>query len=332
MPSANVLIVCRFKMDILEDLFSPVGLLLLALTLLVYKWITSNNFFFADRGIPYKRPEFLFGNLRKLVLMQASFHDVALEMYKYYPHERVCGVFELRNPITMIRDPELIKQIAVRDFDHFQNHRAPIDEHADPLFGRVLFGLKSGKWRDMRSTLSPAFTGSKMRAMFDLVINCSEDMKNHLIQQSKTEGIVVEMKDLFTRFANDVIATCAFGIQINSLKDRDNEFFEMGKTVTNFGGLNSLKFLGFTTAPWVMKLLKVSLFDAKVRQFFRQLVSGTMKYRDENNIYRPDMIHLLMEARKGKLIHEKEANKSDTFAVVEEADQNKTSNNKRGSN
>lgn len=316
-------------MDLFDEIFSPLGLLLLALSVLLYKWITMNNFFFADRGIPYKKPDFLFGSLRKLVLMQGSFHDVAMDMYKCLPNEKVTGVFELRNPITMIRDPELVKQIGVKDFDHFQNHRAPIDEHADPLFGRVLFGLKSGKWRDMRSTLSPAFTGSKMRGMFDLVINCSEDMKNHLLQQSKTERVVVEMKDLFTRFANDVIATCAFGIQINSLKDRDNEFFLMGKTVTNFGGLNSLKFLGFTTVPWIMKALKVNLFSSKVRNFFRQLVNGTMKYRDENNVHRPDMIHLLMEARKGKLTHEKETTKSDTFAVVEESEENKTTN-KRG--
>lgn len=310
-------------MDTLDVIFSPMGFLLLTLTLLLYKWITQNNFFFADRGISFKKPAFLFGNLKKLVLMQASFHDVVLEFYRYFPDEQINGVFELRNPITMIRDPELIKQIGVKDFDHFQNHRAPIDEHADPLFGRVLFGLKGGKWRDMRSTLSPAFTGSKMRAMFELVINCSEDMKNHLMEQSQSERVLVEMKDLFTRFANDVIATCAFGVQINSLKDRDNEFYEMGKTVTNFGGLNSLKFLGFTTVPWIMKLLKVRLFSAKVRTFFRQLVSGAMKYRDENKVHRPDMIHLLMQAREGKLSHEKENNKSDTFAVAEEAEENK---------
>ena len=33
-------------------------------------------------------------------------------------------------------------------------------------------------------------------------------------------------------------------------------------------------------------------------QFFRDLVTGTMKTREEKNIIRHDMIHLMMQARK----------------------------------
>jgi len=35
------------------------------------------------------------------------------------------------------------------------------------------------------------------------------------------------MKAFFERFTLEVIATCAFGIQINSLKDPDNEFVKI---------------------------------------------------------------------------------------------------------
>lgn len=42
------------------------------------------------------------------------------------------------------------------------------------------------------------------------------------------------------------------------------------------------------------------LFSAQVVNFFSNLVKTTIKTRQEQNIVRPDMIHLLMEARKGK--------------------------------
>lgn len=320
-------------MSVIEHLCSPLGVLLGGLLFILYKWITRNDLFFTKRGIPHRRPTFLFGSLRKMVLMQSSFNDVALELYSQFPEEKLSGVYELMNPITMLRDPELIKQIGVKDFQHFVNHRTPIDEHADPLFSRNLFSMKGEKWRDMRSTLSPAFTGSKMRSMFELVVNCSEQMKEFLLQKSLQEEQVVEMKELFTKFANDVIATCAFGIQVNSLKDPKNEFFEMGTRVTNFGGLRSLKFFAFINLPRIMKALGVTLFSRDTHEFFRRVVMDTISYRETNNVHRPDMIQLLMQAKGDRLPQGTAAEKedaSDTFAVVQEVEvETKTTKAKR---
>lgn len=322
-------------MELLDKLFSPLIVLGAVLMVLLYRWITRNSRFFVDRNIPHKKPAFLFGSLRKMLLKQSSFNDVILELYRDFPEEKLTGVFELMNPITMVRDPELIKQIGVKDFQHFVNHRTAIPEESDPLFSRNLFFMRGDKWRDMRSTLSPAFTGSKMRSMFELVVNCSEDMKNILVERSEKEQLIVEMKDLFTRFANDVIATCAFGIQVNSLKDPENEFFVMGRDVTNFSGLRSLKFFGFINVPKLMKALGISLFQPAVTTFFRKVVMGNISYRDEHNFYRPDMIQLLREAKKGQIsssTEESVADSADTFAVVQEADVNKehTTKTRRG--
>lgn len=49
---------------------------------------------------------------------------------------RIFGMFDFRKPFYFIRDPEIIKQLAVKDFDHFENHRSFIDEDVDLLFVR----------------------------------------------------------------------------------------------------------------------------------------------------------------------------------------------------
>lgn len=175
----------------------------------------------------------------------------------------------------------------------------------------------------MRSTLSPAFTANKIKAMFILMSDCAHEFTNHFQSELKPgEKKIIELKDIFGRFANDVIATCAFGIKCNSMIDTDNEFYEMGKEVGDSKGKRHSKHLGYKMFPGLMKLFKVKLFDDKQSNFFRTLITTSIKSREENGIIRPDMIHLLMQARKGKLLHSdsKETDSAEVeFAIVEES-------------
>lgn len=41
---------------------------------------------------------------------------------------RILGNFELGKPVLIVRDPETIKQMIVKDFDHFEDHRNFIDD------------------------------------------------------------------------------------------------------------------------------------------------------------------------------------------------------------
>lgn len=44
--------------------------------------------------------------------------------------------------MLMIRDPEIIKQVTVKDFDSFMNHKMFFTESNEPLFGKNIFALK----------------------------------------------------------------------------------------------------------------------------------------------------------------------------------------------
>lgn len=58
-----------------------------------------------------------------------------------------------------------------------------------------------------------------------------------------------------------------------------------------------------------------------VTNFFKNLVIETMEHREKNGIVRHDMIHLLMEAKKGTLVYEEDTNDSSEagFATVQES-------------
>ncbi|GAB0096689.1 Cytochrome P450 [Sergentomyia squamirostris] len=299
--------------------FSKWGLLAGALGFLAYKWSISTYGLFEERGLKYIPPLPFFGSFKDLFLQTKNFSDMFKELYNYYPNEKLYGVYEMRKPLFMIRDPELIKQMCVKDFDHFLDHRVNLDENQEPLFGKNLFALKGQRWRDMRSTLSPAFTGSKMRTMFQLVSECCSDTVKYLEKENKDgRPMSTEMKDLFTRFTNDVIATSAFGIKVDSFNNKDNEFYLAGKKATDFGGIRGVVFFLLVQFPKLSKLVGLRLFPEKFCAFFRSLVWDTIKYREKENIIRPDMINLLIQARKGKLNYEAEDYDKEGYAVVEE--------------
>lgn len=216
---------------------------------------------------------------------------------------RISGFFDRRDPIFVIRDPELLKQLTVKDFDHFEDHRPHIDDKTDELFGNSLFFMKGEKWRDMRANLSPAFTGSKMRQMFELITEIADQFVEYLsAENEKGHRNNWEMKDLFSMYANDVIASTAFGIKINSLEDRDNEFMAAGKKFRDISDPKALiKLLLITSWPRLSKALGYTFIEKSVANFFRPMILDTMVEREKRNIFRPDMINILMQVRKENL-------------------------------
>uniref|UniRef100_A0A6P7G998 Cytochrome P450 9e2-like n=1 Tax=Diabrotica virgifera virgifera TaxID=50390 RepID=A0A6P7G998_DIAVI len=294
-------------------------LVLAALAVLFYYFAIKPMSYWKERGIKQTKPVWLLGDNWGTVLKTHSLVDFVQYVYDQCPDVRYFGLYQMVTPTLAIRDPDLIKHIAVKDFEHFTDHRQMIPENADPLLGKNLFSLKGQTWRDMRPILSPTFTSSKMRTMFVLMSECGENFIKYFLNMNNKDTVEMEMKDTFRRFTNDVIATTAFGVKTDSLKDRDNEFFVMGKRAVDFGFWRSLKFFGYFLIPRVLGFFKVSIFGQDMTDFFMDLINRTVRTREEKGIVRPDMIHLLMEAKKG--IQQKEEKVIDTgFAVVEEVD------------
>ncbi|GAB0096688.1 Cytochrome P450 [Sergentomyia squamirostris] len=284
-----------------------------------YKWSTATFDIFEKRGLKFIPPIPLIGNSKNMVFQLESFSNFIKNLYNYFPQEKIFGLFEFRQPTFMLRDPELIKQLCVKDFDHFLDHRLMLHEDQDPLFTKNLVSLKGQKWRDMRSTLSPAFTGSKMRAMFHLISECCADTVSYLEKEVKDEkALLTDTRDLFTRFTNDAIATCAFGIKVDSFRDKNNVFYLSGKTASDFSGFRSLIFLCLQQFPNLSKFLGLSLFTKEFSTFFSNLVWDTIRYRERENVIRPDMINLLIQARKGKLKHEQEECDQEGYSTAKE--------------
>lgn len=300
---------------------------LLTLTVIsafIYQFIYKYWSYFTDRNIKYVRGIPLFGTNYKMIFGQEAPGPAVQRLYKTFPTEQIIGMYDMGGfPLYVVRDPNLIKQIGIQDFNCFMNHSFDIGEKTDPLMAKNLFFIKNQPWKDMRSTLSPAFTGSKMRLMFSLMTDCSENFVKYLGIEMKTIDMndgVYEMKELFSRFANDTIATCAFGLKVNSLKDKNNDFFLTGKSMSKNSTSVLLKLFGFGAFPKLMNSLKIRIINERDEDFFRDVLRKTLEHRRSNKIVRNDMISLLTQAADGKICLNDLDNKNENvgFATSDE--------------
>jgi len=278
-----------------------IGLLILICAYFIYKRRASYKNYFKEMGIAYIEPKLLLGNTGDLFWKRHSMPAYIQSMYKQFPNERLFGFFEFGQPMVMLRDPELIKQITIKDFEYFEDHSTFFEQNSDRLLGNSLVMLKGKKWREMRATLSPSFTGSKMRLMSDMITDSGDVTTDYLLKQTenKTGKISWEMREFFMRYSNDVIASCAFGIKVNSLADPNNAFLENGREVLKTTSPKFLIKLALTKImPKFMKFFFTGIFGEKVHSFFRSMVLDTMSVRKKQNIYRPDMINILMQVQK----------------------------------
>ncbi len=83
---------------------------------------------------------------------------IALEQYGEFRNERYYGTYggPFSSPILVIKDPDLCKQILIKDFQHFVNRNAVIDFFGkgkgttDLAWQKMLANIKGDDWKDVR--------------------------------------------------------------------------------------------------------------------------------------------------------------------------------------
>ena len=122
----------------------------------------------------------------------------------------------------------------------------------------------------MRSTLSPAFTGAKMRHMLELVAKVCKQNSMALKQKIDNGEFQkeLEFKELAGKYTVDNIATCAFGIEVNSFNEPDNFFQDIANEFQNLANMKTFfKFMGYMICPWLMFKLGVRFISKRAENF-----------------------------------------------------------------
>jgi cytochrome P450 family 6 len=106
----------------------------------LYIYFTRNFKFWLKLGIPYVKPTPFVGNLKECVLLKRTIGEQLQRIYKEHSDKPYVGIFSFDKPSLLFRDPELVKNILVKDFQTFMNRIITIEDKFDPIFGKTLIG------------------------------------------------------------------------------------------------------------------------------------------------------------------------------------------------
>ncbi|ROT79404.1 Cytochrome P450 9e2 [Penaeus vannamei] len=112
--------------------------------------------------------------------------------------------------MLLVGDPEIMRHIYVKDFDHFMDRRTfNMPSKKDRVMANML-SMKTGEeWKKLRAIMSPTFTSGKIKGMFPLVCKKADQLVSFCLKEARTKPFV-DMKYNFGRFTLDTIASCAF--------------------------------------------------------------------------------------------------------------------------
>jgi len=251
--------------------------------------------YWKKRGIPFLEPSFPAGNAWEMILAKKTIGEVYNGVYQKFSGHKFVGLYHIHRPALFVMDPDLIKNIFVKDFEHFQDHGFPFDEDVDPL-GANLFMLNGEKWKNLRAKLSPTFTSGRLKMMFQTLFECGQELEKYYKEPANVEDIL-DVKEVLARFSTDVIASCAFGIQCNCLKNPDAEFRRWGRKIFDPSFNQNLRDMLYFMIPHLAIALRIPNTKPDVSKFFMKVVEETVGYRERNNITRNDFMQLLIQLK-----------------------------------
>lgn len=247
-------------------------------------WIIPNYLYWRRKNVPYvaiKAP-FIYGNFSS----KQNRAIVCADFYRNNRNHRMVGIHLMcLRPALMINDVELIQSVLLSDFSHFQDRVMYSNERDDPL-SKVLGALHHDEWHPLRKIASSAFSSPKLKRMFEQIKGVGCVLVDGLTKESDGN---VEIRECFSRFATDVIASM-IGYQCDRTELSEMINKAMKPRQTFFG--NHLRF----AHPVFARILQIRKYTPDIIEYFLNTAEQTIQHRVNSPEAEEDFIQWLMDA------------------------------------
>ncbi|KAF8773088.1 Cytochrome P450 3A11 like protein [Argiope bruennichi] len=260
------------------------------LTLLIW-YSGRNDDYWKKRGVPHLPRRNFFASLYSIKKkgMSGIIKEIALSKLG-----RVYGSFEGSKPIVIVTDPDLLRDILVKDFHVFPYRR--VSNIGDPVADSIVMNRTGDDWKRVRTIITPAFTSKRMRQIGSIINDCSKSVLE-VCEQHWEKKEPVDCKGLFGAFTMDVISNSAFGTKVDSHKDPQNEFVR--RVRDSFLKISvTIVTIFFLIPSWVFKIVPPSINPMKMDKddFFRDVVRSVVAKRKEKGTRYNDFLQIMMDA------------------------------------
>lgn len=266
------------------------------------------------RGIPQLKPLPFIGNIWSVLTCEKGLGQFYEDIYFKAIDKKYIGIYELEKPSLLVMDLKLIENILVKDFSYFVN-RGIAHVEDDSLVAKGLPQLKDSEWRAVRYKTAPAFSSGKLKFMFETMKSCSERMISFMNDGPDTD---VDVQEISTRYALDVIGTCAFGIDVSKDLDKNSHFRVLGNQILNLNSVAYYAFLFVNFLPKFASKFGLKMTAGKIGKYFGNLIKDAMQVREKTKNKRNDFIDLLLQLKEKGNIEVQSKDPDDSYLKLDE--------------
>ncbi|XP_076416745.1 cytochrome P450 3A5-like isoform X2 [Peromyscus maniculatus bairdii] len=221
-----------------------------------------------------------------------------IECHKKYGN--MWGLYEGLLPVLIITEPDMIKNVLVKEFYSVFTNRHFLGPTG--IMKKGVARSENEEWKRIRSLLTPTFSSGKLKEMFPIVQEYGDVMVKNMSQEVE-KGKSVNMKDIFGAYSMDVTIGTLFGVKVDSLNKPQDPFVKNTRKLITFDFFNPL---AFSTAlfPFLCRIydkLNISMFPNEAISFLKKFIDKTKKDRLENpQEHRVDFLQLMMNSQNSK--------------------------------
>ncbi|KAL9967756.1 hypothetical protein ACROYT_G026048 [Oculina patagonica] len=279
----------------LESLAHPAAIssLLLLVVLFLYWYGTRGFADLKKLNVPGPKPVPFLGNFLE-ARKYGALHLMSLDYLKNYG--KVFTICLGGKPSLVVADPELVKQIMVKDFPNFRNRFNPSRSNfVGPPLEKNLLETKDETWKRIRTTLTPTFSAAKMKLMVPLMEKSCDTLMEKLEKIADSEQSV-DMLDWFSKLTLEVILSTAFGVDTNVQMEENTEVLKKAKALFEI----PLIVRQLPRLPFGSSLFKlISSLYGNQPSYLGEVVKEIIKTRRQQGLTgRKDLLHLMMVAKE----------------------------------
>uniref|UniRef100_A0AAU7N4W7 unspecific monooxygenase n=1 Tax=Maruca vitrata TaxID=497515 RepID=A0AAU7N4W7_MARVT len=265
--------------------------ILAGLVSVFYYWMKKKFSFWSERGVRGPKPYPIVGNFGSVILGRESGQMYLKRIYLEYEDEKLVGLYRGFQPVLLVRDLELLKQVLVKDFHVFQDRGM---SRSRSKLSKNLFATGGETWKILRKTLTPVFTSRKLKDMIPLVLKCVNNFTKY-VDSLVENNVEHEIKSLTSKYTLDVIGSCAFGLELNTATDAKNDFSIMAEKIFTPNTANRLLNILDMIIPGIRSLI---VTNTEIQDFFLKLTQTVIQERDGKPSTRKDFMDLMLQLRE----------------------------------
>lgn len=111
-------------------------------------------------------------------------------------------------------------------------------------------------------------------------------------------GELLDVREISASHSTNVIASVAFGLEVDAINDPNNNFRVNGRKIFEPNFSKSVKGMIAIVVPRLISILRLKIFGDDVEKFFISVVKQNLEYREKNNVSRKDFFQLLIQVRQ----------------------------------